>query len=109
MYKTLLQGGHFSQATKSIDMSERWNPTAFATSFLDHVDGDVVVGMCSRGQRNGAFLVAELCQALLGGGDKESKDGRAKLKQWFTSSILKTIESGDAKGKQVLLDKLGQL
>ncbi len=66
---------------------------------------DVTVGMCVNGDRNGTFLVAELCSALVDGGE-ECKAAREEVKGWFTADSRKQIEDGDAKGKKVLLDKI---
>ena len=55
---------------------------------------------------NGAFVVAELCEKVCKeGGDAE----RAMMRSWFSDDIRAQIEQGDAKGKNVLLEKLNAL
>lgn len=83
------------------------------------------MGMCI-GRGNGAFVVAELVEALDrglvqrggagvdGSGEKEGETGeveqaRQKLKEWFGIEKIKEIERGDGKGKKVLLEKLNSL
>jgi len=51
-----------------------------------------MVGMCAEGDGNGAFVVAELCEALMGGSEGERE--RKEVKRWFTES-----EEGDWGGK----------
>jgi pumilio family protein 6 len=113
LYKTLLQGGHFNRKTESVDKAdvENWDTAKFAVRFVDTVGKDVVTAFCTKGERNGTFVVAELCEALVrgGGDDGEVKDARQKLKKWFDGSVKKDIESGEARGKSVLLEKLSAL
>ncbi len=99
MYKTLLQGGHFDRKTSSIDKAPRWDAASFATAFINTLGRDVIVGMCTKGDRNGAFVVAE----ALGVCDAKTRED---AKKWFSSSVVKDIEGSDMKGKAVLLDKL---
>ena len=58
------------------------------------------MAMCV-GEGNGAFVVAELCEALVRG---ELIEEKAEVKRWFGKKIVKEIEAGQAKGKKVLLD-----
>ena len=58
------------------------------------------------GNGNGAFVVAELCEALVRGDLVEEK---AAVKGWFGSEVLQEIEAGQAKGKRVLLEKIASL
>ena len=58
------------------------------------------------GKGNGAFVVAELCEALVRG---EQEEGRQTLKKWFGEDVRKEIEGSDVKGKNVLLEKLAAL
>ncbi|KAJ3782680.1 armadillo-type protein [Lentinula aff. detonsa] len=121
LYKTLLQGGHFNHSLKSVEINERWDPTAFAVDFVKIVGGDdgtVVKDICTKGERNGSFVVAELCGALVGTGDVSSdkvaaKEARDKLNGWLsTSETRKGIEEGEkdgARGTKVLLDAIGRL
>jgi len=64
------------------------------------------VAMCV-GNGNGAFLVAELCEALIRG---EVAAARKSVKGWFADSdVLKQVEASEGKGKKVLLEKLSLL
>ena len=58
------------------------------------------------GEGNGAFVVAELCEALVRG---ELIEEKAEVKRWFGKKIVKEIEAGQAKGKKVLLEKIALL
>ncbi|KAJ7158057.1 armadillo-type protein [Mycena filopes] len=107
LYKTLLQGGHFNRASSAIEQSPAWNGAAFAVQFVEEVGKEVVVAMCTKGERNGAFLVAELCEALMGKEDGEKT--RKTLKGWFGKDVVKEIEGGETKGKKVLLEKIAAL
>ncbi|KAJ3771595.1 armadillo-type protein [Lentinula raphanica] len=122
LYKTLLQGGHFNHSLKAIDKSEKWDPRAFALNFVKTVggeDGAVIKDMCTKGERNGTFVVAELCGALAvgrsGGADESAsvKEIRERLRGWLsTPEIHKAIEEGEkngARGTKVLLDAIGTL
>ncbi|KAF8914491.1 armadillo-type protein [Mucidula mucida] len=85
--------------TFSIDKAPRWDAASFATAFINTLGRDVIVGMCTKGDRNGAFVVAE----ALGVCDAKTRED---AKKWFSSSVVKDIEGSDMKGKAVLLDKL---
>ena len=57
--------------------------------------------------RNGAFIVAELCEALIRG---DVVTGRKSVKEWFAASdVFKQVEASEGKGKKVLLEKLSLL
>lgn len=103
MYKTLLQGGHFSHASRTVERVPGWDATAFATEFVRAVGEEVTVAMCAEGEGNGAFVVAELCEALIRDPGKEE---RTTVKRWFGDVAKKAVEEGKAKGKKVLLDKV---
>lgn len=109
LYKTLLQGGHFNHNTKSIERAPGWDARVFAEAFVDVVGEQVGVAMCIKGQRDGAFVIAELCEAFMRQENEGTKTARIKVKQWFGPAILKEIEKGDAKGKRVLLEKIALL
>ena len=101
-----------------------WDGTTFAVRFANEVGKDGTVGMCV-GRGNGAFVVAELVEALNRGlqgeveGEKGSEDGRKKrgdieearktVKGWFGNEEVEEVERGEAKGKKVLLEKLRTL
>ena len=79
--------------------------TVFASQFVDIVGDDATVAMCV-GDGNGAFVVAELCEALVRENLTEEK---ATVKKWFGEKIVQQIETGQAKGKKVLLEKIALL
>lgn len=100
MYKTLLQGGHFSQSTKSVERSAYFSAPDFAARFVQTVGRDVTVAMA---QGDGAFIVAALCERLAEEGSTENKKA---VKSWFGKEERKKI---DGKGAAVLLEKLEAL
>ncbi|KAJ6617539.1 puf family RNA-binding protein [Mycena sp. CBHHK59/15] len=106
LYKTLLQGGHFNRATGGVEKAAGWDATVFATQFVDTVGKEVCVEMCTKGERNGAFVLAELCEALNAPGGEAA---RKTMKSWFSADVVKDIESGEAKGKKLLLEKIAAL
>lgn len=121
MYKTLMQGGHFSHAAKAIVPAPLWSPSAFAAEFVqtfrdadegEHavvVEDDAVVGrevVRAMARGDGAFLLAELCERVRAeGGDEE----RAVVRGWFGKKERKEIEASEVKGKKVLLEKIDAL
>jgi len=107
VYKSLLQGGHYNHTSGSVDRVQEssWDTTVFANQFLKVVGREATTSMC-QGNANGAFVVAELCEALVRG---DAADGRRTLKAWFDSDLTKRIETSEAKGKKVLLEKLALL
>ncbi|KAG5719378.1 Pumilio like proteiny domain family member [Termitomyces sp. T112] len=108
LYKTLLQGGHFNHATKSVDLAPNWDTGLFAEEFVKIVGKDVALGMCTLGEGNGAFVVAELCEALFRDGEKRS-EVRREVKGWFGDEVRGVVEGGQAKGRKVLLEKMASL
>jgi pumilio family protein 6 len=105
LYKTLLQGGHFDQLSKSImKTSSSFSPSRFASSFLAAVGRDVTVAMA---QGNGAFVVAELCGRVSAEGTSEEK---RLLRTWFTEErTSESIQGKEMKGKSVLLQSIEAL
>ncbi|KAJ7148678.1 armadillo-type protein [Mycena crocata] len=106
LYKTLLQGGHFNRATAGVEKAPGWDARAFADQFVETVGKEVCIAFCTEGECNGAFVIAELCEALKGDGGESA---RKKLKSWFGAPVVKQIESGEAKGKKILLEKIAAL
>jgi len=104
LYKTLLQGGHYDQSSKSITKpSSSFSPSAFASSFLAVVGRGVTVAMA---QGNGAFVVAELCRRVC----TEGTDGeKGLLRTWFAEGVSKDIQYKEMKGKNVLLESIDTL
>jgi pumilio family protein 6 len=70
------------------------------------VGEDISVRMCVRGDGNGAFVIAELCEALMREPDRE--DARKKVKGWFATRG-KDVEGSQAKGKKLLSEKIALL
>jgi len=103
LYKSLLQGGHYNHTTNSIERVS--DAAAFASQFVNIVGKNATVAMCV-GDGNGAFVVAELCEALVRGNLIEEK---AAVKGWFGEKIVEEIEAGQAKGKRVLLEEIASL
>ena len=113
LYKTLLQGGHFNHGTGSISLApvSTWDRSTFAREFVRIVGKEGTVGMCTKGEGNGAFVVAELCGALIGDDAEREPEGgeREEVKGWFNEGVQKEVEQGRAKGKKVLLEKIALL
>ncbi|KAK0433391.1 uncharacterized protein EV420DRAFT_1283403, partial [Desarmillaria tabescens] len=72
----------------------------FADQFVETLGQDVIVGMCMKGEANGAFVVAE---ALSGG------NAKCLVKGWFGVNVVKEIEDGDINDKNMLLENICQL
>jgi pumilio homology domain family member 6 len=100
LYKTLLQGGHFSHTTHTVTRSPSFSPSAFASSFITIVGEERTVAL-ARGE--GAFVVAELLERLVMEGSDSEKEA---VKGWFKSGDL---NSGEGKGRKVLLEKIAKL
>lgn len=105
LYKTLLQGGHYNQLSKSVAKpSSSFSPSAFASSFLTAVGRDVTVAIA---QGNGAFVVGELCMRVSAEGTDEE---RRSLRTWLTEEgVNKDIRDKEMKGKNVLLQSIDAL
>ena len=101
MFKTLLQGGHFSRETQSVVLVPTFSAVAFASAFMKQVGPDLTLKMATG---NGAFVVAELCERIRVEGAAEE---RSRLISWFKA--IETIERSDAKGKTVLLESISKL
>ena len=102
MYKTLLQGGHFSHATHGIMTvpGNLFSPMQFSRAWMKGVDHDRTKKLALGG---GAFVVASLVERVWKDGDeKERKD----IMGWFDEAFLKDLRGSEVKGKKVLLDVL---
>ncbi|KAF5346528.1 hypothetical protein D9756_010025 [Leucocoprinus leucothites] len=95
-------GGHFNKKTHTVEPTDNWDASQFATSFTDTVPQKCRHAMCTEGERNGSFIVATLCETLVKGGD-EKKSERQKVKSWFEEKERKIIREGDGRGKDLLL------
>ncbi|THH04911.1 hypothetical protein EW145_g5179 [Phellinidium pouzarii] len=103
VYKTLLQGGHYSQQTRAVVRapSSAFSPMQFASTWLKVVGR---VNTREMGKGGGAFVLAALVECVQKEGTGEEK---AELREWFDETYRKEIEEGEAKGKKVLLNTLG--
>lgn len=100
LIKTLLQGGHFSQSTKSVVPCHAFSASDFAAAFMKIVGRDTTTAIASG---DGAFVIVELLERVASEGSEEDK---SLLRQWFDENTRNQIEQGDMKGKQLLLQKL---
>ncbi|KAI0674047.1 ARM repeat-containing protein [Trametes maxima] len=103
LYKTLLQGGHFSQSTRTIEQSPRFSAREFAVRFIQLVGRDITVAIA---KADGAFVVAALCEQLASRDDAEERN---TVKGWFDAKTCKEIREADGKGANVLLESLKKL
>ncbi|KAI0764723.1 ARM repeat-containing protein [Fomes fomentarius] len=103
LYKTLLQGGHFSHSTRTIERAPRWSARDFATRFVEVVGRDVIVATA---EDEGAFVVAALCEQLAEHADLKE---RKTVKGWFDAETEKAVQDKGAKGVNVLLESLKKL
>lgn len=102
LYKTLLQGGHYSMAIQSVSPSPTFDASAFALAFVKAVGQENVVKMSLGG---GGFVVAELCERLRQGDSVT----RNEVAGWFEPRVRSELEKSAIKGKGVLLAKLSAL
>jgi pumilio family protein 6 len=105
LYKTLLQGGHFDQSSKSItEPSSAFSPSNFASAFMVTVDPDVTVAIAGG---SGAFVVAELCSRV---GAEGTGAEKGRLRTWFTEGGFRECNLGKGlKGRNVLLESIDSL
>ena len=101
LYKTLLQGGHFSQREGSIVPSPRFAAREFASALVGRVGAESARAMARDG---GAFVLAELLERVRA----ECGEGtRKEVLGWFDG--LDLDDSGDVKGWAVFVEKLQAL
>jgi len=103
LYKTLLQGGHFSHTTHTVTRSPSFSPSAFASAFISIVGEERTVAI-ARG--DGAFVVAELLERV---NEKGSESEKKAMKRWFKGDVRSDLKDGEGKGRNVLLEKIGKL
>ncbi|TFY80642.1 hypothetical protein EWM64_g3375 [Hericium alpestre] len=101
LYKTLLQGGHFSQSTRTIETAPRFSAVEFAKVFVEAAGKEHTLEMAKSG---GAFVVAELLERINKEGDKALK---AKAKGWFAD--FDKDEGEGVRGWGVLMEKIEAL
>ncbi|KAG8911883.1 pumilio domain member 6 [Tulasnella sp. 417] len=105
LYKTLLQGGRFSQKSNSVIPVPSYSAINFARSMLDEVGKDKLLTMATDG--GGAFVLTELLERFIKDGTDAEKKG---LKAWIGSKTAKKrVEGSSAKGKDALLSKYNEL
>ena len=103
LYKTLLQGGHFSHTTHTVARSPSFSPSIFASSFLKIIGEETTVAMA---QGDGAFVVAEFLERIV---EEGSDDERDVVRRWFDRRVRSGLYNGEGKGKKVLLEKVAKL
>ncbi|KIM72847.1 hypothetical protein PILCRDRAFT_829556 [Piloderma croceum F 1598] len=103
LYKTLLQGGHFSHTTHTVTRSPSFSPSAFASAFITIVGEERTVAL-ARG--DGAFVVAELLERMIEEGSDSEKEA---VKGWFKGGVISDLKGGEGKGRKVLLEKIAKL
>lgn len=106
LYKLLLQGGHYSQSTSSVENSPNFSSLDFASKFIEVVGEEAVVAMA---RDDGAFVVAALCATVAAAGD-EADLLKATMREWFSKGVIEELESDkDRRGRGVLLAQLRAL
>ncbi|KIJ64088.1 hypothetical protein HYDPIDRAFT_91143 [Hydnomerulius pinastri MD-312] len=103
MHKGLLQGGHFSHSTKSVERTSTFSPLELASVFLSTVGKDTTRAIA---EGDGAFVVAELLERIREEGSDEEKK---KVKGWFDDAFVARIKDSEVKGKNVLIEKIQAL
>ena len=103
MYKSLLQGGHFSHSSNTVERTETFSAAQFASAFLSAVDKEVLLTMA---KGNGTFIVAELLERVREEGDDQEKK---KIRGWFEKGFISCLRDLDVKGKNVLIEKIEAL
>ncbi len=104
LFKSLLQGGHFSQSSGSVEKSPYFDAGAFTRAFLHVLGEERIVEMSKSG---GTFVVVELLQAV--STDEQLAQERALVRSWFTSEVKEQIRNSDVKGRELLIEKIEQL
>jgi len=103
LYKTLLQGGHFSHTTRTIIRDSSFSPSVFASAFIRIVGREMTVAM-ARG--NGTFMVAEFLERVH---EEGSESEKRAVKEWFNEDVRRDLQSRNGKGLKVLLEKVIKL
>lgn len=100
VYKTLLQGGHYSQRDKRVERvsAGSYNPLSFASLWLATLDCQETRAF---GKGGGAFVIAALIECVTVEG---SDDDKRTMASWFDEQYRKEVEEGQTKGKHILLD-----
>jgi pumilio family protein 6 len=104
-YKTLLGGGHFSQASKSIEVVDAGLGKAFAAAMWRAISADDAGGPTNaiKVAAGAPFVVVELLAALEGAALAEAKDVLGG------SDALEAVEASEMKGANVLAERIKAL
>ncbi|TCD66891.1 pumilio domain member 6 [Steccherinum ochraceum] len=106
LYKLLLQGGHFSHFTKSIERSSSFSRTTFATQFTELVSKESAVAMA---KDETAFVVAALCETVIAAGD-DASNVRKELQGWLAGDVQKALKKDpEQRGRKVLIEQIAAL
>ncbi|KAI0785215.1 ARM repeat-containing protein [Abortiporus biennis] len=105
MYKTLLQGGHFSKATNAIDKSPLFSSSDFAKKFIEIVGKDVITSMA---KEDGVFVTAALCESIIAAGE-DASESRKVLKEWLSGLKKELGKDTEQRGRTTLLEQLANL
>jgi len=84
-------------ASKSVEPYDLFDAGSFPTSFVLAAGKDDILAMALRG---GTFVIAELCERL-------HRSGKGSdVKTWFGTKEIDEIKVSNAKGKDILLEKV---
>ncbi|KAK7689468.1 hypothetical protein QCA50_007260 [Cerrena zonata] len=106
IYKLLLQGGHFSQESKTVIRSEHFSPLDFAKKFVEIVGKETTIALA---KEDGVFVVASLCETIVAAGD-DGSELKKTVKGWFGKDTRKGLDSDkERRGVATLLTQLAAL
>jgi pumilio family protein 6 len=103
LHKTLLQGGHFSQAAGAVDVSPHFSASAYAGAWAASVGREVTL---AAGAGEGAFVVAALCARLARDGPPGA---RKEVAGWFEDGGRERVSAWEGRGKAVLEEAVDEL
>ncbi|KAB5590423.1 Pumilio like domain containing protein [Ceratobasidium theobromae] len=101
LYKSLVQGGHFNQQTKQIELAE-YAPRRVASAFMNAAGHENVLAMALG---EGGFVIAEVIGKLKEEGDKDNLE---QIRSWFGNSTREKLKKGNSRGSMVLLQRLDE-
>ncbi|KAG6916511.1 hypothetical protein DXG01_006512 [Tephrocybe rancida] len=102
LYKALLQGGHLSHTSTSVERAAGWDASAFAAQFVTLVDKPSRL-ICARKARiMGCLWLMSCGWGAARGGEEEDEDV-------FGDEARAAVEGGQTKGNKVLLEKIALL
>jgi pumilio family protein 6 len=97
LYKTLLQGGHFSQSSHAVETTPYFSASIFAHQWVEIVGQDVTIASATGA---GAFVVSALCDQLVA--DDALSEARRTAQSWFGKEEREKIGTWEGRGKAVL-------